>query len=407
MSNDNSRVIDPADFVRFDAVPDEGVERAVGIMRTGRLCRYSEVAPEKSEVALLERDFADYLGVKHVLAVSSCTQAIELALLACGVKPGSKVLVPGFTFTAVPSAVVMLNACPVFVECNMDLRIDVDDLRRKISEETNVLLLSHMRGHTSDLDAIRELCAEHGVIIIEDAAHALGGRWNGKPLGTFGRAGCFSFQSNKIINGGEGGLLVTNEDELIVKATYLSGAYEENYRKHFIQSTLFEDFSGGLPIHNARMTNVTAAVIRPQLPLVEPKARRYREMYGYLKQELALTERIEFPGEYAQETRVPDSVQFRVRDCDRGQMQRFCARVRECGLPLAGFAERNNARAFFNWHYLNGGRPDLPMTERAIRNTCDMRLASSLTKAHLDYIVATVQSALHDVGTAPQLAVAQ
>lgn len=393
-------MLNPADFNRFDPVPDEGIERAVEMMRSGRLFRYSEADPEHSEVALLERDFSEYLGVKHVLAVSSCTQAMEIALIACGVKPGNKVLVPGFTFTAVPSAVIMVHATPVLVECNMDLRLDLDDLRRKISVDTKFLLLSHMRGHVSDLDQIRKLCADHGVTIIEDAAHALGARWDGQLLGSLGRAGCFSFQSNKIINGGEGGLLVTDDEELIVKAMYISGAYEKNYKKHFTQSPLFEKFAGGLPLHNARMTNLTAAIIRPQLPLVEEKARRYREMYRYIKQELTATAQIEFPRENAKETRVPDSIQFRVADYDARKTQALCARVRERGIPLTAFSERHNARAFFNWHYLDGDQPELPLTEKAISNACDMRLPSTLRETHMDQIVSTLKAAMRELDVA-------
>jgi len=181
--------IDPADFTQLDPVPPEGIERAVAIIRTGKLFRYSDSQPEDSEAALLERDFAEYLGVRHALAVNSCTAAIELALVACGVEPGSKVLVPGFTFTAVPSALVILHAIPVLVECNEDYRLDIDDLRRKITPETKILLLSHMRGHISEMDAIAQLCAVHGVTLIEDAAHALGGRWRGKQIGSLGQGG--------------------------------------------------------------------------------------------------------------------------------------------------------------------------------------------------------------------------
>ena len=242
--------------------------------------------------------------------------AIELALIACGVAPGSKVLVPGFTFTAVPSAIVMLHAIPVFVECTEDYRLDIDDLRRKITSETRVLLLSHMRGHISDMDAITELCTVHGVTLIEDAAHALGARWRGRQIGSFGKAGCFSFQSNKVINAGEGGMLTTDDEEIIVKAIYLSGAYEMNYKKHFANGVLFEKFADRLPAHNARMTNLTAAVARPQIKLVDAKGKRYREMYAYLKRELTATNRIAFPEEYPQEERIPDSVQFTVLGYD-------------------------------------------------------------------------------------------
>jgi perosamine synthetase len=406
MNDWKERGIDPADFTQLDPVSAEGIERAVAIMRTGRLFRYSDGQPEDSEVALLERDFAEYLGVRHALAVNSCTTAIELALIACGVEPGSKVLVPGFTFTAVPSAIVVLHAIPVLVECNEDYRLDIDDLRRKITPETKVLLLSHMRGHISEMDAIAQLCAVHGITLIEDAAHALGARWRGKQIGSFGKASCFSFQSNKVINAGEGGILTTDDDKIIVKATYLSGAYEMNYKKHFTRSPLFKEFAGRLPARNARMTNLTAAVARPQIGLLEEKGRRYRQMYAYLKRELTATNRIEFPQEDPHETRIPDSIQFKVPGYDAAQMQTFIAQVRKSGLPLAGFAERDNARAFYNWRYLGEDMPDLPRTKKAIENTCDMRLPSRLQEAHLAYIVAAVRSALHHVDAMQRMAVA-
>jgi dTDP-4-amino-4,6-dideoxygalactose transaminase len=405
MNDWKERGIDPADLTRFDPVPPEGIERALAIMRTGKLFRYSDSQPEDSEVALLERDFAEYLDVRHALAVNSCTTAIELALIACGVEPGSKVLVPGFTFTAVPSAIVILHATPVLLECTEDYRLDVDDLRRKITPETKILLLSHMRGHTSEMDAIAQLCAVHGITIIEDAAHALGGRWRGKQIGSFGKAGCFSFQSNKVINAGEGGMLTTNDDEIIVKATYLSGAYEMNYKKHFAQSPLFEEFADRLPLRNARMTNLTAAIARPQIGLLEEKGQRYRQMYAYLKLKLTATNRIEFPQEYLQETRIPDSVQFKVPGYDASQMQTFIERVRQSGLPLVGFVERHNARAFYNWRYLGDDMPDLPRTKKAIENSCDMRLPWRLHEAHLAYIVAAVRSALHHVDAMRRMAV--
>ena len=390
--------VDPADFTRFDPVPREGIERAIAIMQSGKLFRYSDSRPEDSEVALLERDFAEYLGVRHALGLSSCSKAIELALIVCGVEPGSKVLVPGFTFTSVPSAILILRAIPVFVECTKNYRIDIDDLKRKITPETKVLLLSHMRGHTSDMDDVTQLCAEHSIALIEDAAHALGGRWRGKRIGSFGKAGCFSFQSNKVINAGEGGMLTTDDDEIIVKAIYLSGAYESNHQKHFVRSSLFEKFAGMLPVHNARMTNVTAAIARPQLNLLEEKGDRYREMYAYIRRELTATNCIEFPQEHPHETRIPDSIQFRVSGFDASQMRAFVERAKERGLPLVCFADQDNARAFYNWRYLDGHMPDLPQTKHAIENACDLRLPSMLGDAHLAYLVTVVRSAIHEIG---------
>lgn len=398
MANIRNVRVDPADFTRLDPIPQEGIVRAEAIMQSGKLFRYSGNRPEDSEVALLERDFAAYIGTRHALAVSSCTQAIELALLASGVKRGSRVLVPGFTFTAVPSAIVILGATPVFVECNDNYRLDLDDLELKMNEGAEMLLLSHMRGHISDMDAIVPMCEACGVTIVEDAAHALGVTWRERKVGSFGKAGCFSFQSNKIINAGEGGILTTDDDEIFVKATYLSGAYESNYRKHFTHSDLFDTYAGQLPAHNVRMNNLSAAVARPQLALVDQRGARYREMHAYLRTHLTATGAIEFPRTFPQERPVPDSLQFRLLGCDVDQMQAFIARVREDGLPLSGFADANNARAFYNWRYLGKDMPHLPQTRAAIQNVCDMRLSTTLDKTHLDYLIGSVSNALQEVG---------
>ena len=179
-----------------------------------------------------------------------------------------------------------------------------------------------------------------------------------------------------------------------------------NYKKHFANGVLFDKFADRLPAHNARMTNLTAAVARPQIKLVDAKGKRYREMYAYLKRELTATNRIAFPEEYPQEERIPDFVQFTVLGYDAAKMRDFVGRVRKRGVPLSAFAEKHNARAFYNWRYLGEDMPDLPRTRKIIETTCDMRLSSKLEEAHLAYIVAAVRSALHDVDAMqPPLAV--
>jgi dTDP-4-amino-4,6-dideoxygalactose transaminase len=182
------------------------------LLQNGDLFRYTSGIC--SDVSELERDFSRTIGVQYSLAVSSCSSAIFLALKALDLTPGSKVLMPGFTFAAVPSAVIHANLKPVFLEIDFHLRIDIDDLKVKI-KDVRVLLLSHMRGHISDLDEITKLCAENNVVIIEDAAHAFGASWDGRPIGTFGVFGCYSFQSYKMINGGEGGILISDRKSVV------------------------------------------------------------------------------------------------------------------------------------------------------------------------------------------------
>lgn len=391
---------DPSVFHKPEPIPEAGIRRAEEIMRSGKIFRYECDSHEESEAALLEHDFAEYMGQEYAVAVNSCSSAILLALLAAGVKPGDNVLVPGFTFTAVPAAIVHAQAIPVFVECNKNYRVDVKDLQRKIAPDTKVFLLSYMRGYTSDLDEIMPLCDKHGITVIEDSAHSLGTRWNGKLTGTFGRAGCYSFQSYKAINAGEGGMITTNDPEFAVKSIYLSGAYEKLYEKHFWLEELrpyFEKHRNLFAPYNMRMDNVRAAMVRPQLPLLETKAETYRKNYAYLAGKLSVSERVELPEADKRELRVPDSLQFRLNGLTDSQLASFMKQAKEAGLPLSAFgADRDNARAFWNWNYVPNP-PELPETRESIRTTCDMRLCASLTEGHLDYIAETILGALHDV----------
>lgn len=386
--------IDPADFSRFEPVPPEGIARATALMQSGEMFRYCNGDAGPSEAVLFERELADYVGAKYALGVNSCSKAIEIALTVLGVGEGTRILLPAFTFSAVPSAIIVLGAIPVFVESTPDYRIDLDDLRAKITPQTRILLLSHMRGHAPDMDEVMQICADYNVTLVEDAAHALGGRWRGKAVGSFGRIGCYSFQSNKIINAGEGGMLVTDDEELIVKAILLSGAYESNFQKHGLQSAFFEKYQSKLPLHNARMTNITAAIARPQVPLIDAKGQRYRAMYAYLRKELAELNIIEFAIENSQELRIPDSLQFRLQGFDSSRMQIFLARVRANGIPITGFAESNNARAYYNWRYLDV--PELPRTKALLANACDLRLSSTLSNVHLSYLASAIRSAVGD-----------
>jgi len=392
--------IDVQAFHAPEPVPAEGIARAVDIMRTGKMFRYLTKWPDGSEVSLLERDFAKMLGVKYALGVNSCSSAIMIALRAAGAQIGEKVLVPAFTFTAVPSAIVNVGAIPTLVEINSNYRVDVDDLSQKISPETKIFLLSHMRGQISDINAVTELCDWYKITLVEDAAHGLGAWWKGKPVGSFGKVGCFSFQSAKIVNAGEGGMLTTNDPEIMAKAVILSGAYEALHEKHFWAEDLHKYFIRWrklLPLYNMRMNEYTAAIVRPQLITIQAKADVYRDHYRYLTEKLRAEPRIELPDEDARELRAPDSIQFRVKHFDLAQMRRFVEAVKKTGIPLSAFgADEENARCPWNWGYL-GNVPDVPLTRAYLAGACDMRLPSTLTEEHLDYLANAVLTAIRDV----------
>ncbi|HCP81051.1 MAG TPA: aminotransferase, partial [Octadecabacter sp.] len=238
-----------------EPIPDAALDAVTQLLSSADLFRYT--APENAPVSLLEQEFAEMMGTKFALAVSSCSAALFLSLKALDLPRDARVLIPAFTFAAVPSAVVHADCVPILVECNNNYRINMDDFAAKLPN-ADAVLISHMRGHTSDMDAIMALCDAADIPVVEDAAHSLGTTWNGRKIGTIGKIGCFSFQSYKMINAGEGGILITDDADLVARAIIMSGAYEHMWTKHTIPAEAMERWQNQLPLYNLRLSNLSA-----------------------------------------------------------------------------------------------------------------------------------------------------
>ncbi|QDY69598.1 DegT/DnrJ/EryC1/StrS family aminotransferase [Qingshengfaniella alkalisoli] len=371
------------DLYSAEPIPAEARAEIDRILQSGDLFRYNAAAT--SPVALLERDFAERLGCRFALAVTSCSSALFLAMKALELPLGARVLVPAFTFAAVPSSVIHAGCIPVLVECGADLRIDMDDFSSKL-DDADAVLISHMRGHTSDMDQIMALAATRGLPVIEDAAHSLGTKWNEKNIGTIGRIGCFSFQSYKLMNGGEGGMLVTDDAQLIARAVIMSGAYEHNWRKHDLIAAEAEKLQNCLPLYNMRMNNLSAAVLRPQLKELDRRILDGRHNHDYVAALLNTSPWLSVPAPLPPELRAPDSIQFALTGMSDAQMLTFADAANVRGIPAQIFGRsENNARAFWNWNFLPE-KYDLPKTRDMLLSTCDVRLPARLTPRELDAI---------------------
>ncbi len=194
------------EFTRQEPIPETSISRAVELLRSGRLHRYNTAPGELSEVALLEREYAEYVGTRYCAALSSCGSSIYVALKSAGVQPGDKVLCNAFTLAPVPGAIENAGAEVVLVGIKQDYTIDLGDLEDKIAQTgAQYFLISHMRGHIADMDAVETICNAHSICLIEDCAHTMGARWGNRYTGTFGKIGCFSTQTYKHMNSGEGG----------------------------------------------------------------------------------------------------------------------------------------------------------------------------------------------------------
>lgn len=377
----------------YDAEPIPEAARAEidRLLASGDLFRYT--APEGAPVALLEQEFAALMGSRYALAVASCSAALFLSLKALDLPRGARVLIPAFTFAAVPSAVVHADCEPVLVEVGENYRVDMADFEAEL-DGAQAVMISHMRGHTSDMDAIMALCDARGIPVVEDAAHSLGTEWHGRKIGTIGKIGCFSFQSYKLVNAGEGGILITDDPEIAARCVIMSGAYETNWKKHPGMQNSYMLWQNRLPLYNMRMQNLSAAVIRPQLPLVADRVAKGRAGHDRVAEVLNTSVHLSVPPALAPEKRAPDSIQFNLAglwtDAEALAFQAE-AKARGVAVQVFGLSE-GNARAFWNWEFL-GPQPALPQTRAMLMRACDVRLPTRLTEAELDFIASAIVAA--------------
>lgn len=377
-----------------ESIPAAARAEIEALLNSGDLFRYT--AAENAPVALLEKEFADLLGSKFALAVSSCSAALFLSLKALDLPRDAKVLIPAFTFGAVPSAVVHADCKPVLCECGANYRIDLEDFQAKLPL-VDAVIISHMRGHTSDMDAILSLCNHVNIPVVEDAAHSLGTTWNGRNIGTLGNIGCFSFQSYKLLNAGEGGIMITDDPDLIARAVIMSGAYEHNWAKHPVAQEAFAKWQNKLPLYNQRLGNLSAAVIRPQLSELARRVEHGRRNHDHVAARLNQSEFIDVPAPLEPEQRAPDSIQFNLLNLSDAEVDHFVAAAGKLGLTVQVFGRSiDNARAFWNWDFI-GETFALPKTKKMLMRACDVRLPARLVIEECNQIADAILSALQNI----------
>ena len=374
-------------FTQQEPIPEEAIEAAVAVMRHGRLHRYNVAEGEAGEAALLEREFAEAMGAKYCLAVASGGYALACALRAVGVKPGDRVLTNAFTLAPVPGAIASVGAVPVFVGVTEGLVIDLDDLAAK-GGQADVLMLSHMRGHLCDMDRLMNICDAAGIKVIEDCAHTMGARWNGRLSGTDGLVGCYSTQTYKHLNSGEGGLLITDDAEVAARATMLSGSYML-YGRHLAApgAEVFEGVKYDTPNVSGRMDNLRAAILRPQLRRLDEQVERWNERYRVLEAGLADTPGLKLILRPEAEAYVASSFQFLLPDWPAGKVRAFLARAAARGVELKwfgaatpqGFTSRHDS-----WRYAPA--QSLPNTDRILAGLIDLRLPLTFTAEDITII---------------------
>ena len=364
-------------FTQQEALPDAAIARAVEIMRSGKLHRYNTGPGEQSEVALLEAEYAHYQGANYCLACTSGGTAMQIGLRTAGVSAGDTVLANAWTLAPVPGAMHAVGAKVVLVETGDDLRIDIDDLIAQAdATQARFLLLSHMRGHIGDMERIAQICAARNITLIEDCAHTMGARWNGVRSGNFGKLACFSTQTYKHLNSGEGGFLTTNDPQIAAKAVILSGSYMLYGRHGAIPAAqCFDAVKLEMPNCSSRMDNLRAAILRPQLTGLDANIARWNQRYQIIENGLQGSADIATIKRPAAETMVGSSIQFRLKR-PHSKIKAYIKRKLDVGIDLKWFGEAE-PKAFTSrydsWRYLGATR-DLPKTKAALDQLLDMRI---------------------------------
>lgn len=378
-------------FTQQEPISEETIDRVSEILRSGRLHRYNTIAGEVSEASLLEQEFAAWQGTKYCLATTSGGQAMQIALRAAGVKSGTKVLANAYTLAPVPGAIYATGGEPVFIEIDENWHTDLDDLRSK-AESTNAkyFMLSHMRGHIVDMDAVKAICEEFGIILIEDCAHTMGAKWKGTRSGNFGDIACFSTQTYKHINSGEGGFLITDNPEFAARAVVGSGSYML-YASHgaIPPEDAFQKVRLDSPNCSARLDNLRAAILRDQLPNLEANVHRWNVRYHIIEAGFRAAPGLTVVERKQHEEFVGSSIQFKATGIAPKDIPAFLKDCGSRGVEIKWFGGDEPVAftsRYDSWQYL-GDMDPLPNTIEILSTTCDLRVPLTFSEQDCQDIV--------------------
>jgi dTDP-4-amino-4,6-dideoxygalactose transaminase len=362
----------------------EDLQAVAATLRSGWLT----LGPRTQE---FERAFAEHLGARHAIAVSSCTAALHLAYLAADVGPGDEVIVPSFTFAATAAAVVYCGARPVFAEIESRTRpsLDPEDVERRITARTRAVCVVHYAGYAAAADRMRELCDAHGIALIEDVAHAPSATLAGRKLGTWGLAGAFSFFSNKVLSIGEGGLLCTDDDAVagFVRARRSHGMTSGTWDRHSGRTDTYDVLGLGF---NYRMDEPRAALALSRLRGLDADIARRRELTERYRGLLAQLDGVIVPFADA-DVESSSCYVMPILLGEDGRQALVSTQMRELGIQTSIFYPSIHRFTAYRERF---PEVSLPTTELASRTQLTLPLYPHMTFADQDRVVAALEQAL-------------
>jgi dTDP-4-amino-4,6-dideoxygalactose transaminase len=341
--------------------------------------------------AEFEELFAAHLGVRHAIAVSSCTAALHLAYLAAGVGPGDEVIVPSFTFAATAAAALYCGATPVFAEIVSRERpsLDPEDVERRITPRTKAVCVVHYAGYAAAVDRLKEICDTRGIALIEDVAHAPSATLGERKLGAWGLAGAFSFFSNKVLSVGEGGLLSTDDDDV--------AEFVRSRRSHAMTSGTWDRHSGRTDTYdvvglgfNYRLDEPRSALLLSRMGRLEDEIARRRELTVRYRALLDEVDGIIVPFDDA-DVAGSSAYVIPIMIEQDGRQAEVSAALRERGIQTSIFYPSIHRFSAYRERY-----PDvsLPITELASRTELTLPFYPHMSHDDQDRVVTALAEAI-------------
>jgi dTDP-4-amino-4,6-dideoxygalactose transaminase len=374
-------------------IPQSGKDRVATLLDSGNLFRYSEGQGSDSAVAQLEREFADFFGKKYAIAVNSGGSALFIALKAAGATSGDIVMLNAFTLAPVPSAIEHSSCEAVLLDTTADLVIDIESLKYAIKTTgAKILLLSYMRGHIPNMDEIMQVVKDNDLTLIEDCAHVMGAKWKNQDMGTLGDVSCFSLQTFKQVNGGEGGIILCDDEDIAAKAILMSGSYML-YEQHLARppSEVFDKWVATTPNFSLRLNEISAALVSSQLPILREKIAAWNSVYAQIASGIQEINGLSLPNISPHLQPAPTSIQF---FCSRNEDEIITAlaTAKSLALNIKWFGDpqaRGFTSNYHHWNYLPGQK--MENTDEVMKGLLDIRLPSDLSEQQCKDIIAILR----------------
>ena len=358
-------------------IDDEERQEILKVLDEGILTSASNFGGKR--VQDFERLLADFLHVKHAIAVNSGTAALHASILAAGIKESDEILIPSFTFVATANSVACTGAKPVFVDIEKDTyTMDPLDLENKITKKTRAIIPVHLYGHPAKMEEIKEIANKHSIIVIEDACQSLGSTYDGKQTGTLGQMGCFSMYASKVLTSGEGGAITTDSDEFAEKLRMI--------RNH----GMVNGYDTRIVGFNMRLPEISAAIAKTQMKkiqsMLDKRASNARKL-GQLLSNKIKDKNIVLPHEN-QRTKYNWYLYTVALNDSRDKVKKF---LNDSGIGATIYYDPPVHQTPFYSKFYNG---ELEITEWASKSVLSLPVHPSITEKDLDFMANKVEEAI-------------